>query len=105
MTGQAGVVEILRILIEAAKGRGEALDHVLLTDRRSAKRPSRTSSPTRWRKHPHHRRAFDRARRRSGRDPDAHAQGRHLFIDVIHRLGRAVEEVLYRQWKISRSTS
>ena len=47
--GQPSVREQLGLFIEAARGRGDALDHVLIFGPpASARPPSRTSSPTRW---------------------------------------------------------
>lgn len=47
--GQAKVKENLKIYIEAAKQRHDALDHVLFTGRRDwARRRWRGSSPMRW---------------------------------------------------------
>ena len=46
--GQEKVKENMRVFIQAAKGRGEPLDHVLSTALRDwARPPSRGSSPTR----------------------------------------------------------
>ena len=47
--GQDRVRDNLQVSIEAARGRREALDHVLLYGRPGSARPrSPTSSPTRW---------------------------------------------------------
>ena len=48
--GQEAVRDNLRVFVEAARGRGEALDHVLLTGppRPWQKPPSPISSPAKW---------------------------------------------------------
>jgi holliday junction DNA helicase RuvB len=97
MIGQERVKENLQILIEAARNRGESLDHVLLygppglgkttlahilaNELQVNLRP--TSGP-----------AIERAGDLAAiltnlREHDV------LFIDEIHRLGRAIEEILY----------
>ena len=95
--GQANIVDNLRVYIRAAIGRGEALDHILLSGPPGLGKTSlayivaeelgvdiRTASgPT-----------IDR-----GGDLAAILNNLNerevLFIDEIHRLNRAVEEVLY----------
>ena len=95
--GQARVKENLRILIEAAKARGEALDHVLFYG------PPGLGKTTLAYVVAHEMRTSIKitagpAIERSGdlaatltnlRKADV------LFIDEVHRLGRAVEEFLY----------
>jgi len=97
MTGQARVVENLRILIEAAKARGEALDHVLFYGPPGLGKTTFahvianelgvnlriTAGPS-----------IERAGDLAAILTHLH-KGDVLFIDEIHRLGRAVEEVLY----------
>ena len=95
--GQERVVENLRVLIEAAKGRSEPLDHVLfygppglgkttlahvLANEMEANIKT-TAGPT-----------IERAGDLAAILTHQRA-GDILFIDEIHRLGRAVEEVLY----------
>ena len=49
MIGQERLRDKMQILVDAARQRGDALDHVLLMVRPVlAKRPSATSLPTRW---------------------------------------------------------
>ena len=95
--GQASVKENIQILIEAAKRRGEALDHVLLYGppglgkttlagiiaRQMGVNLKITSGP-----------AIERAGDLAAILTNLR-RGDLLFIDEIHRLGRVVEEVLY----------
>ncbi|MBN1202741.1 MAG: Holliday junction branch migration DNA helicase RuvB [Anaerolineae bacterium] len=97
MTGQDRVVENLRILIEAAKARREALDHVLLYGPPGLGKTTfahvianEMDVNIRITAGPSIERAGDLAAILTHlRESDI------LFIDEIHRLGRAVEEVLY----------
>ena len=97
MTGQPRVVENLRILIEAAKGRQEALDHVLLYGPPGLGKTTfahvisnEMEVNIRITAGPSIERAGDLAAILTHL-----REGDVLFIDEIHRLGRAVEEVLY----------
>ncbi len=97
MTGQVRVVENLRILIEAAKARHEALDHVLLYGPPGLGKTTfahvisnEMEVNIRITAGPSIERAGDLAAILTHL-----REGDVLFIDEIHRLGRAVEEVLY----------
>jgi Holliday junction DNA helicase RuvB len=95
--GQQKVKENLRILIEAAKGRSEALDHILLYGPPGLGKTTLahvianemgvnikiTSGP-----------AIERAGDLAAILTNLR-QGDILFIDEVHRLGHAVEEILY----------
>ncbi len=95
--GQDALVERLRILIEAAKARGECLDHILFYGPPGLGKTSLshvmahemgvnirvTSGP-----------AIERAGDLAAILTNLR-RGDILFIDEVHRLGRAVEEVLY----------
>jgi holliday junction DNA helicase RuvB len=87
----------LRILIEAAKGRGEPLDHVALHGPPGVGKTSLANViaheldvPIRITSGPAIERAGDLAAILTNLQP-----GEVLFIDEIHRLPRVVEEVLY----------
>lgn len=95
--GQNRVKENLRICVEAAQSRGEALDHTLLYGPPGLGKTTlaniianemgvsikTTSGP-----------AIERAGDLAAIITNLH-QGDVLFIDEIHRLGRVVEEILY----------
>jgi Holliday junction DNA helicase RuvB len=95
--GQDRVKENLRILIEAAKGRSEALDHVLIYGPPGLGKTTLahvvanemrvnikvTAGP-----------AIERAGDLAAILTNLR-QGDVLFVDEVHRLGRAVEEILY----------
>lgn len=97
MTGQDRVVENLRILIQAAKARSEALDHVLLYGPPGLGKTTfahvianEMDVNIRITAGPSIERAGDLAAILTHlRERDV------LFIDEIHRLGHVVEEVLY----------
>jgi Holliday junction DNA helicase RuvB len=97
LIGQERVKENLGILIEAAKGRGEALDHVLLYGPPGLGKTTiahlianEMSVNIRVTAGPVIERAGDLAAILTNL-----RQGDVLFIDEVHRLGRAVEEILY----------
>ncbi len=97
MTGQERVVENLRILIEASKARKEAVDHVLLYGPPGLGKTTfahvianEMEVNIRITAGPSIERAGDLAAILTHL-----REGDILFIDEIHRLGRAVEEVLY----------
>ena len=97
LIGQDRVRENLAILIEAARGRNEALDHVLLYGPPGLGKTTlahivanEMESPIRVTSGPAIERAGDLAAILSNlREKEV------LFIDEVHRLGRAVEEILY----------
>ena len=97
LIGQERVKENLGILIEAAKGRGEALDHVLFYGPPGLGKTTLSHLVAiemgvniRVTAGPAIERAGDLAAILTNL-----RQGDVLFIDEVHRLGRAVEEILY----------
>jgi Holliday junction DNA helicase RuvB len=97
LIGQDRVRENLAVLIEAAKGRGEALDHVLLYGPPGLGKTTLSyiianemDTSIRITSGPAIERQGDLAAILSNlREKEV------LFIDEVHRLGRAVEEILY----------
>ena len=85
--GQKQVCENLKIFIEAAKKRGEALDHVLLFGPPGLGKTTLASSAT---SAPMISKSGDLAAILTNLEPND-----VLFIDEIHRLNPAIEEVLY----------
>lgn len=97
IVGQDKVRENLKIIIDAAKSRGETLDHVLFYGPPGLGKTSlahvisnEMNSSIRITAGPSIERAGDLAAILTHLK-----QGDILFIDEIHRLGRAVEEILY----------
>jgi holliday junction DNA helicase RuvB len=97
MVGQERLRENLRILIQAARSRGEALDHVLLYGPPGLGKTTlahvishEMGTGLKVTAGPAIERAGDLAAILTNL-----RQGDILFIDEVHRLGRAVEEVLY----------
>lgn len=95
--GQEKLVENLRVFIQAARERGEALDHVLLFGPPGLGKTTMShiiakemDAPMRSTSGPVLERAGDLAAILTNLEP-----GEILFIDEIHRLGPVVEEILY----------
>ena len=95
--GQEKLVENLRIFVQAARERGEALDHVLLYGPPGLGKTTMSNiiaremgAPLRATSGPVLERAGDLAAILTNLEP-----GEILFIDEIHRLNAAVEEILY----------
>lgn len=95
--GQRNIVENLRVFITAARGRGEALDHVLLTGPPGLGKTTLShiisnemQASMRMTSGPVLEKPGDLAGLLTGLD-----QGDVLFIDEIHRLSPVVEEYLY----------
>ncbi len=97
IVGQDTVRENLKIIIEAAKGRGEPLDHILFYGPPGLGKTSlahvianEMNSTIRVTAGPSIERAGDLAAILTHMK-----KGDILFIDEVHRLGKAVEEILY----------
>jgi len=92
--GQSKIVDNLRVFVQAARQRGEPLDHVLLFGPPGLALAHilahEMGAPLRVTAGPVLERAGDLAAILTNLQP-----GEVLFVDEIHRLGAAVEEILY----------
>ena len=80
----------------AARARGDALDHVLLVGLPGLRKTTlATIVREELRRAAHDRRAGARAQGRHGGDPHGLEARDVFFIDEIHRVNRAIEEILY----------
>ena len=95
--GQSNIVQNMRVYIKAAQGREEPLDHILLAGPPGLGKTSlayilaeEMGVQVRTASGPSIERGGDLAAILTSLEP-----GEVLFIDEVHRLSRAVEEVLY----------
>jgi len=95
--GQERIVDNLKVFVRAARERGEPLDHVLLSGPPGLGKTTlahilarEMGAPLRTTSGPVLERAGDLAAILTNLQP-----GEVLFVDEIHRLGSAVEEILY----------
>lgn len=95
--GQENVKKNLKIIIEAAKKRGEAMDHVLLTGQAGLGKTTLAhliakefGAPLKTTSGPALEKAGDLAALLTNLEP-----GEILFVDEAHRINRMIEEVFY----------
>ena len=94
--GQEELRANLRVFLNAARERGQAMDHVALAGNPGLRKT--TLAWNRWRRNWNNLicvRPGAGTRRRSGSHPDQSVDDDILFVDEIHRMPIAVEEILY----------